>query len=105
MNKKLSKEEFWDTMDPDKLNLSKKDVLEFCDRVLQEWSKDRISNLKYIVAIKIMIAQIRLTPEPVLKAIWKKITLWFYDLTYENALAEKDSMLKELSKIGKRKSD
>ena len=36
--KKLSKEEFWDSMDPDKLNLTKKDLLEFCNKVLDEWS-------------------------------------------------------------------
>ena len=43
----------------------------------------------------------RLTPEPILKAIWKKITLWFYDLTYHNALANtKETMFKELRKIG-----
>ena len=50
-----------------------------------------------------MIAQIRLTPEPILKAIWKKITLWFYDLTYTNALANpKETMFKELRKIGQK---
>jgi len=48
-----------------------------------------------------MIAQIRLTPEPILKAIWKKITLWFYDLTYQNALQDtQHEMFKELRKIG-----
>ena len=88
-------------MDPDKLNLTKKDLLEFCDKVLDEWSENKVANFKYIVAIKLMIAQIRLTPEPILKAIWKKITLWFYDLTYHNALANtKETMFKELRKIG-----
>ena len=98
---KISKEEFWDAMDPDKLNLTKKDLLEFCNKVLDEWSENKVANIKYIIAIKIMIAQIRLTPEPILKAIWKKITLWFYDLTYANALANtKETMFKELRKIG-----
>jgi len=51
--------------------------------------------------MRIMLAQIKLTPEPILKAIWKKITLWFYDLTYHNALANtKETMFKELRKIG-----
>ena len=36
MTEKLSKDEFWDQMDPDKLNLTKKDLLEFCDKVLEE---------------------------------------------------------------------
>ena len=101
LKEKLSKEEFWDSMDPDKLNLTKKDLLEFCNKVLDEWSVNKVANIKYIIAIKIMIAQIRLTPEPILKAIWKKITLWFYDLTYANALANtKETMFKELRKIG-----
>ena len=101
MTKKLSKDEFWDSMDPDKLNLSKHDLLQFCNKVLDEWSENKIANLKYIIAIKIMIAQIHLTPEPILKAIWKKITLWFYDLTYANALANThDDMMEELRKIG-----
>ena len=64
-------------------------------------SENKIANFKYIVAIKLMIAQIRLTPEPILKAIWKKITLWFYDLTYQNALQDtQHDMFKELKKIG-----
>ena len=103
MTEKLSKDEFWDQMDPDKLNLTKKDLLEFCDKVLEECSENKIANFKYIVAIKLMIAQIRLTPEPILKAIWKKITLWFYDLTYANALANtQEKMFKELRKIGQK---
>jgi hypothetical protein len=79
LSKKLTKDEFWDQMDPDKLNLTKKELL------------------------KLMIAQIRLTPEPILKAIWKKITLWFYDLTYQNALQDTThDMFKELKKIGQK---
>ena len=50
-----------------------------------------------------MIALIKLTPEPILKAIWKKITLWFYDLTYQNALQDPHhDMFKELRKIGQK---
>ena len=30
IEKKMSKDEFWDEMDPDKLNLSKDDLLRFC---------------------------------------------------------------------------
>ena len=105
MKDKLTKDEFWDELDPDKLNLSKKDLLDFCHRVLDEWNKEPLKNLQYVVAMRIMLAQIRLTPEPILKAIWKKITLWFYDLSYENTLANpKDTMIKELRKIGQSKN-
>jgi hypothetical protein len=105
MTKKLSKEQYWDELDPDKLNLSKSNVIDFCERCIEEWKNDRIANIKYIIAMEIMKAQIRMTPEPVLKIIWKKIVLWFYDLTYQNAVANtKDTMLKEIRKLGRKKN-
>ena len=102
---KLTKDEFWDQVDPDKLNLSKQDILNFCDNCMEEWKQNKVGNFKYILAMEIMIAQIKLTPEVVLKIIWKKIVMWFYDLTYSNAIANtKDDMLKEIRKLGKIKS-
>ena len=104
MNERLTRDEYWDELDPDKLNLSKSDVIQFCDSCLDEWKKDRIANIKYLIAMEIMKSQIKLTPEKVLKIIWKKIILWFYDLTYKNAVANtKDTMLKEIRKIGQKK--
>ena len=38
--------------------------------------------------------------EDVLKAVWKKILVWFWDLQYKNALAENEGMLKRLRDIG-----
>ena len=49
MKDKLTKEEFWDEMDPDKLNLSKDDLLRFCHECVDEWKKNKIANLKYII--------------------------------------------------------
>ena len=43
---------------------------------------------------------VKLTPEDVLKTVWKKILVWFWDLQYENALADDESMLKKLREIG-----
>ena len=43
---------------------------------------------------------VKLTPEDVLKTVWKKILNWFWDLQFKNALAEKDGMLKELRELG-----
>tara|TARA_R110002110_G_scaffold94749_1_gene245344 strand:- start:40 stop:357 length:318 start_codon:yes stop_codon:yes gene_type:complete len=101
MTDKLSREEFWDEMDPDKLNLSKQDLVRFCHECVDEWNKNPISNLKYIIPMQIMIVQVKATPETVLKAFWKKIMFWMYDLTYKNAVSNtKDTMLKELRKIG-----
>ena len=105
MTDKLSREQYWDELDPDKLNLSKSDVVHFCEDCIDEWKKDRIANIKYIIAMEIMKAQVKMTPEPVLKLIWKKIVLWFYDLTYQNAIANtKDTMLKEIRKLGKKQN-
>ena len=49
--------------------------------------------------MSIMQAQIKITPEVVLKKIWKKIILWFYDLTFQNALHNDDPMMKELKRL------
>ena len=86
--------------DPDKLNLTKKDLLDFCDRMVIEWKKNKRSNFRYILALEIMKAQIKITPEGVLKMIWGKIIQWFYDLNYENALHDPtDEMLKSFKKL------
>ena len=97
---KLTKNEYLESLDPDNLNLEKKDLVKFCHKCIDEWKANKISNFKYIVAMELMIGAISCTPESVMKMIWKKILVWFWDLQYKNALAEKESMLKELSKIG-----
>lgn len=102
---KLTKDEFWDQVDPDKLNLSKQDILNFCDNCMEEWKQNKVGNFKYIVAMSLMKSQIQLTPEVVLKKIWKKIILWFYDLTYQNAIQSDDPIMKELKKLNERIKD
>jgi len=97
---RLSKKEYLDSLDPDNLNLEKKDLLNFCQKCTDEWKKNKTANFKFIVAISLISAGVKCTPEDVLKAVWKKILVWFYDLQFENALAEKEGMLKELSKLG-----
>jgi len=98
--KRLTKDEYMDQLDPDKLNLEKKDLLNFCHKCVEEWKSNKIANFKYIVAIELIAAGVKCTPENVLKAVWKKILVWFWDLQYQNALAEKDGMLKRLAGIG-----
>ena len=72
--------------DPDKLNLTKKDLVNFCDKMVTEWKLNKRSNFRYILAMEIMKAQIKITPENVLKMIWGKIIEWFYELNFENAI-------------------
>ena len=97
---KLTKNEYLDSLDPDNLNLTKKDLLDFCHSCIEEWKANRIGNFKFIVAMELILAGVRLTSEDVLKAVWKKILVWFWDLQYKNALAEHAGMLKKLREIG-----
>ena len=92
--------------DPDKLNLTKQDLLDFCDRMVIEWKKNKRSNFRYILALEIMKAQIKITPEGVLKMIWGKIIEWFYELNFENALKDPtDEGMKFLKKIREGQKD
>ena len=98
----LKKNELRDKLDPDKLNLEKKDLIAFCYTCIDEWKTNKIDNFKYILSMELLVQAVKLTPEKVLKNIWFKIIDWFYDLQYQNALAEKDGMLKELNKYRNR---
>ena len=97
---KLTKDEYLDSLDPDNLNLEKKDLVNFCHSCINEWKSNRIGNFKFIVSMELILAGIRVTPEDVLKAVWKKILVWFWDLQFKNALAEKEGMLKKLRELG-----
>jgi len=97
---KLTKNEYLESLDPDNLNLTKKDLLDFCHSCIDEWKSNRVGNFKFIVAMELILAGVKLTSEDVLKAVWKKILVWFWDLQYKNALAEHDGMLKRLRDIG-----
>ena len=97
---KLTKKEYLDSLDPDNLNLEKKDLVDFCKKCITEWQQNKIANFKYIAAMSLMIGAISVTPENVLKMVWKKILVWFWDLQFKNALAGEDEMLKKLREIG-----
>ena len=97
---KLTKNEYLDSLDPDNLNLEKSDLINFCHQCIEEWKANKISNFKYIIAMELMIGAVRGTPEDVMKKVWKKILVWFWDLQYQNALAEKEGMLRRLSGLG-----
>ena len=97
---KLTKNEYLESLDPDNLNLDKSDLINFCHGCITEWKANKLANFKYILAMELMIGAVRVTPEGVMKKVWKKILVWFWDLQYQNALAEKDGMLKELRELG-----
>jgi len=92
--------------DPDKLNLTKKDLLDFCDKCIDNWKANKRANFRYILSLEIMKAQIKITPEGVLKMIWGKIIEWFYELNFENALHDPtDEMMKSFNKLSEGKKN
>ena len=94
--------------DPDRLALSKQDILEFCDRVLAKWSKDPTDNGQNIIAMNAVRTSVYWTDEESLKAIWGEIMKWNFELLYKNAIAQAKEEKKEwspvLEKIGKEKT-
>ena len=97
---KLTKDEYLDSLDPDNLNLEKKDLINFCHKCVEEWKQNKVGNFKFIVAMELIIAGVKITPEDVLKAVWKKILVWFWDLQFKNALADNEGMLRKLRELG-----
>jgi len=77
--------------EPDQLALTKKDILEFCDRVLEKWSKNPSKNANNILAMNAVKTSVIWTDDESLKAIWNEIICWTFDLLYENALAQGNS--------------
>jgi len=76
------------TFEPDKLALTKKDILEFCDRVLEKWVENPSKNTSKILAMNAVKTSIVWTDDESLKAIWGEIISWTFELLYENALAQ-----------------
>ncbi len=81
--KKLQKE-----FDPDRLVLSKQEILEFCDGVLEKWEKKPKENAQNIFAMNAVRMSVQWTDEDSLKAIWGEILKWAFALMYKNAIAQ-----------------
>ena len=74
--------------DPDRLVLTKSEILDFCDRVLKKWNKDPTKNANPILAMTAVKTSVMWTDDDSLKAIWSEIMSWMFDLLYENAMAQ-----------------
>jgi len=74
--------------DPDRLVLSKTEILDFCDRVLQKWNKNPAKNAQNIIAMNAVKVSVSWTDEESLKAIWSEILQWTFELLYKNAMAQ-----------------
>jgi len=78
------------SFDPDNLVLSKPEILEFCDRVLEKWNKNPTKNAKNIIAMTAVKTSVVWTDDESLRAIWSEILNWTFELLYENAMANDD---------------
>jgi hypothetical protein len=93
-------------MDPDRLALSKNDILQFCDRVLKKWQQDPTQNARNIPAMFAVRTSVLFSDEVSLQAIWSEIISWIYQLLYENAQAQARHENQEWAKtFAKIKSD
>ena len=90
------------TFEPDKLALSKKDILDFCDRVLEKWGKNPTKNSNNILAMNAVKTSVIWTDDESLKAIWNEIVSWTFELLYENALAQGKDGNADWSKVMKK---
>jgi len=84
---------------PDKLVLTKKEILDFCDRVLVKWSKNPTKHAKNIFAMNAVKTSVYWTEEDSLKEIWGEILNWTYELLYENAIAQANEENVDWSKV------
>ena len=74
--------------EPDSLALTKKEILDFCDRVIEKWNAPPVKNTNNILAMNAVKTSVLWTDDESLKAIWGEILNWTFELLYENALAQ-----------------
>lgn len=104
----IAKKEKRKPHDPDELSLEKKDIIDFCDKVLARWQKepltpDMTKNIAAMIGVK---TAVYFTDDESLKAIWSEIIKWVYQLLYENAMAqgreEKSEWAQTMGKLKKK---
>ena len=84
LTNKKSKKKF----DPDRLVLTKQEILEFCDGVLEKWERKPEENAQNIFTMNAVRMSVQWTDEESLKAIWGEILKWSFALMYKNAIAQ-----------------
>ncbi len=97
------KSKSYDAFDPDKLVLTKKEILEFCDRVITKWNRNPTKNSKNILAMNAVKTSVLWTDDESLKAIWSEIIAWTFELLYLNAMAQDEDWANMLKKLKSKK--
>ena len=86
-------------LDPDRLALTKPEIVRFCDRVIEKWNKKPSENAKNILAMNAVKAGVIWTDDESLEAIWSEIISWTFDLLYENAKAQDEEWADTLRRL------
>ena len=71
-----------------KLALTKQEILNFCDEVLEKWGNDPSKDSRHIFAMNAVKTSILWTEEDTLQEIWNEILQWNFELLYKNAIAQ-----------------
>ncbi len=92
-----------DLLDPDKIVMTKKDILEIIDLILQQWNQNFGANWKFILGLRGIKAGIMLQPESVVRKIWTAllgfINQILYEFTIRDAVKQDEAWAKALSKV------
>ena len=90
-------------LDPDKIVMTKKDILEIIDLILQQWNQNFGANWKFILGLRGIKAGIMLQPESVVRKIWSAllgfINQILYEFTIRDAVKQDEAWATALSKV------
>ncbi len=89
---------------PSDIELTKKDILDFCDSVIERWQKDPSISGQNFVSMYSVRASVSLTDDESLKAIWNEILRWTFELLYKNAIAQTKDDTKQSEMMEKLKT-
>lgn len=93
-------------LDPDKIVMKKKDILEIIDLILGQWNKDFVANWKFIFGLRAIKAGIFIQPEGVVKKIWTTLLEFvneiLYEFTIRDAVKQEEAWAKALKKVKQR---
>lgn len=74
-------------LDPDRMTLTKKDLLEYLDLLIRRWNKNKIANFKVIASALGMKGYIMVTDEETIRTLWNEILNGINELMMINAIA------------------
>jgi len=88
--------------DPDKFNLSKKQITMIISAIGKRWTNTKLSSIKnsrYIISLEAMKVAIQLTPEDVIKEIWHDMLFGFNELIRLNSLERMKEEFPDMEKM------